>query len=103
MSGKQRVTGSNDFERIATSLDIVNVITSDTDDFDQFAKNDESDLKGLLPRGFYTTVDGIVAIITYAGTEVNLPVLAHKDYLIAVRRFKSTGTTVGAGAIWAFQ
>lgn len=98
-----RLVGSNDLIRLQASLDIVNVVTSDTDDFEQFAGNDEADMKGLLPRGFFTTVDGIVSIITYNGRTVNLPVIAHKDYLIAVKRFRSTGTTVGAGAIWAFQ
>lgn len=100
---RKRIVGSGDFDKIASSEDIVNVITSDSDDFEQFANNDEMDLKDLLPRGFFTTVDGIVSIITAKGRTVNLPVLAHKDYLIIVKRFRTTDTTVGAGTIWAFM
>jgi hypothetical protein len=92
----KRLIGS-EFDRLSTSTDIVVADLSDTEDFAQFSETD------LLPRGFYTTVDGTVTVTTMEGTKIALPVLAHKDYLIAVRRFWSTGTTVGAGTIFAFK
>lgn len=91
-----RLVGQSD-DRLSTSTDIVIADFSDSDDFSQFPE------EATMPRGFYTTVDGIVTVTTFDGRKIALPVLAHKDYLIAVTRFWSTGTTVGAGTVFAFK
>lgn len=67
--------------------------------------DDDNDFKGLgaglMARGFYATTDGTVAVVTASGNTRLIPVVAHKDILCKIKRFKSTGSTGGI-VVWAF-
>jgi hypothetical protein len=99
MSSKRKTIGSADNNaRIATSDDIKLVTLSDSDEF-----TFSDDRPDIMPRGFYTDTDGVVSIQTAVGTVRDIAVLAHKDYLIAVNKFRVTGTNIGGGQIFAFS
>lgn len=72
------------------------------DDICPVTTDDNNDFTGLGPghmaRGFFTTADGTVNVITAAGQTRAIPVVAQKDYLVKVKRF----LTSSAGNIWAF-
>jgi hypothetical protein len=99
MSNGRKTIGSGDNNaRLATSDDIKLVTLSDADNF-IFS----DDRKEIMPRGFYTDTDGAVSIETAVGAIRVITVIAHKDYLIAVNKFRVTGTNIGGGQIFAFS
>lgn len=75
------------------------------DDMCPVTLDDNNDFSGLgagnYARGFYATTDGSVAVITAAGSTRVIPVVAHKDILVKVKRFLSTGSSGGI-VVWAF-
>lgn len=86
--------GEGTTKNLSTSPDIMLVTLSDAADFSGFGA-------GVYPRGFYCTTDGNIKITTVKDRTVTIPVVAHKDYLILVKRFWSGSFT--AGACYAFE
>jgi hypothetical protein len=93
MSGLEKVQSGPDFERLASSMDVVLVVPDDDNDFAEFGAE-------VYPRGFFTTADGTVHFTTFDGRTVTMPVIADKDYLIVAKRFFVDSA---AGSIWAFK
>lgn len=79
----------NTLKNLSSSPDVMLVTLSDSADFSGFGT-------GVVPRGFYCTTDGNIKITTIKNRDVTIPVLAHKDYLILVKRFWSASFTAGA-------
>ena len=79
-----------------------NVVSSPAVNVNPFTVNDNVDVtmdalsKGSpFPRGFITDMDGTLSIVDGNDTVANITVIKGFVYPIVVKRFRTTGTTIG--------